>query len=212
MSAMTMEVQGEGHDIFVHPAAQLAGARLRVKGSGCSVQIGPGVSGKWDLTVSQGGRLVIGAGTTCESAVVVAQSTHVLIGSDCMLSFSIEIRTTDTHAIYDVETGERVNPDRPVEIGDHVWLGKQSVVLKGTTIGSGSIVGTRAVASATLPPLSLSAGVPARLLREGVTWTRHIGPGELQADADAMAVLTTARMSAGLPPQPRPVVRQRPAE
>jgi acetyltransferase-like isoleucine patch superfamily enzyme len=196
MNGIELDVRGEGHDIVIDPSAKLRGSRLRVKDDNCRVHIGANVSGKWDLTVSRGGTLTIGAGTTCESAVIAAQTERIVIGSDCMLSFSIEIRTTDTHAIYDVDTGERVNPDQPVVIGDHVWLAKQAVVLKGTTIGSGSVIGTRALASGTFPALSLSAGVPARVLRENVTWTRRVGKGQLDLDPEAMAVVTTVRMSA----------------
>ena len=189
MAKLIMDVQGTGHDIYIDPSASLDGSRLRVKDNGCSVHIGPGVKGKWDMTVSRGGRLLIGRNTTCESAVVVAQEESLVIGEDCMLSFSIEIRTTDTHAIYDVATGGRVNSDKSVEIGDHVWLAKQAVVLKGTTIGTGSVVGTRSVVGGSIPPLAVAAGVPARVVRKGATWTRRIGKASLDADAEAMKII-----------------------
>ncbi|WP_459180305.1 acyltransferase [Streptomyces sp.] len=190
MAELIMDVKGTGHDIYIDPSASLDGSRLRVKDAGCSVYIGPGVKGKWDMTVSRGGRLVIGSNTTCESAVLVAQEESLVIGEDCMLSFSVEIRTTDTHAIYDVSTGERVNSDKSVEIGDHVWLAKQALVLKGTTIGTGSVVGTRSVAAGSIPPMAIAAGVPARVVREGTTWTRRVGKGSLEADDEAMKIVT----------------------
>jgi acetyltransferase-like isoleucine patch superfamily enzyme len=193
MSGLNQIINGEGHSIFIDPSANLDGARLRVRDRGCSVHIGAGVTGKWDLTVSQGGSLVIGAGSSCETALVAVQTAQVTIGADCMFSFSVEIRTTDTHAIYDVGTGERVNPDRSVTIGDHVWLAKQVVVLKGASIGTGSIVGTRSLVTGKLPPLSLSAGVPARVVREGVVWTRRVGKGQLDLDAEAMAAISAAQ-------------------
>ncbi|KPI19775.1 transferase hexapeptide repeat containing protein [Actinobacteria bacterium OK074] len=190
MAELIMDVQGTGHDISVDPSAEFkVGSKLKVRGDGCTVHIGPGVKGKWDLNVSRGGKLLIGRGSTCESGIVVAQEKSVVIGEDCMFSFSIEIRTTDTHAIYDVKSGERVNADRPVEIGDHVWLGKQAVVLKGASIGSGSVLGTRSVLSGSVPPLAIAAGVPARVVREGATWTRRIGKGILEEDVEAMKVL-----------------------
>lgn len=190
MAQLIMDVKGADHDIYIDPTASLDGSRLRVKDSGCSVYIGPGVTGKWDITVSRGGRLHIGAGTTCESAVLVAQEKRLVIGEDCMFSFSVEIRTTDTHAIYDIATGKRVNADMPVEIGDHVWIGKQAIVLKGAKVGAGSVLGTRAVTSGSIPPLAVAAGVPARVVREGTTWTRRIGKGRLDADAEAMKTVT----------------------
>jgi acetyltransferase-like isoleucine patch superfamily enzyme len=186
----------QDHDIQVSPEADLAeGSRIRVKGDGgpCSVRVEAGVSGKWSISVARGCRVVIGAGSTSESAMIVAHGGDITVGEDCMFSFSVEMRTTDTHAIYDVGSGERINPDRPIEIGDHVWLGKQVMVLKGAKIGSGSVVGARAVVSGEVPPLSVSAGVPARVVRSNAVWTRRIGKGQLDADPAAMGIVDAVR-------------------
>jgi acetyltransferase-like isoleucine patch superfamily enzyme len=53
----------------------------------------------------------------------------------------------------------------PVVIEDDVWLGTNAVVLPGVTVGRGSIVGAGAVVTADVPPFSVVAGVPARLIR-----------------------------------------------
>jgi acetyltransferase-like isoleucine patch superfamily enzyme len=53
---------------------------------------------------------------------------------------------------------------RPVVIGDHVWIGMRATILPGTTIGRGAVVAAGAVASGDIPPLSVVAGVPARVV------------------------------------------------
>jgi acetyltransferase-like isoleucine patch superfamily enzyme len=53
----------------------------------------------------------------------------------------------------------------PVVIEDDVWLGTNAVVLPGVTVGRGSIVGAGAVVTTDVPPFSVVAGVPARLIR-----------------------------------------------
>jgi acetyltransferase-like isoleucine patch superfamily enzyme len=53
----------------------------------------------------------------------------------------------------------------PVVIEDDVWLGTNAVVLPGVTVGRGSIVGAGAVVTADVPPFSVVAGVPARVIR-----------------------------------------------
>ncbi|MCD5351083.1 acyltransferase [Kineosporia mesophila] len=198
MAELQLEVQGENHDIQISPEARLAGSKIKVRDNGgpCSVHIGAGVTGKWSLSVSGGSKIVIGEKSTCESAMIVAHGADIVIGEDCMFSFSVEIRATDTHAIYDIDSGDRINPDKPISIGDHVWLGKQVMILKGANVGAGSIIGARAVVSGTVPPLSVAAGVPARIVRQNVVWTRRIGKGRLDLDPAAMAIVESVRESA----------------
>jgi len=65
---------------------------------------------------------------------------------------------------------EHIEPDdivrpRPVKIGNGVWIGFDAVVLPGVTIGEGAIVGCRSVVAEDVPPYSIVAGNPARVVR-----------------------------------------------
>ncbi|AMJ60401.1 acyltransferase [Bosea sp. PAMC 26642] len=104
--------------------------------------------------------------------------TAIALGQDCMLSHEIEIAASDEHAIIGLDDLAWLNPPKSVVIGPHAWLGANSSVLKGVTIGAGSILGTRSVASRDIPPRSAAAGMPARIIRENVTWSRHLAPDE----------------------------------
>jgi acetyltransferase-like isoleucine patch superfamily enzyme len=53
----------------------------------------------------------------------------------------------------------------PVTIEDDVWIGARVVVVAGVTIGKGSIIGAGAVVTRDIPPYSIAAGVPARVIR-----------------------------------------------
>ena len=53
----------------------------------------------------------------------------------------------------------------PVSIGDNVWIASKASVLKGVTIGEGAVVAYAAVVTKNIPPLAISAGVPARVIR-----------------------------------------------
>ena len=70
--------------------------------------------------------------------IVVGEGTKVNIGSDCIFADRVHIRTTDQHAIYD-ENRKRINPAKDVYIGNHVWLGKEAIIMKGVRIGNGAI-------------------------------------------------------------------------
>ena len=56
-------------------------------------------------------------------------------------------------------------PERPVVIGDDVWIGDRVTILPGVTVGDGCIIGAGAVVTHDLPPMSVAAGVPAKVIR-----------------------------------------------
>jgi len=57
-------------------------------------------------------------------------------------------------------------PAKPIRIGRNVWIGFDCVVLPGVTIGDGSIVGARSVVTQDVPPFTVVAGNPARVIRK----------------------------------------------
>jgi acetyltransferase-like isoleucine patch superfamily enzyme len=55
---------------------------------------------------------------------------------------------------------------RPVRIGNNVWIGFDACILPGVNIGEGSVVGAKSVVTQDVPPLSVVAGNPARVIRQ----------------------------------------------
>jgi acetyltransferase-like isoleucine patch superfamily enzyme len=68
----------------------------------------------------------------------------------------------------------------PIEIQDRVWIGCNVTILKGVTLGAGSVVAAGAVVTRSCPPRSLLAGSPARVIRSNVEW---VDASRLQAGA-----------------------------
>lgn len=95
---------------------------------------------------------------------------EIRIGDMCLIGANVTIADTDFHAIS--PSGRRYNNDpraiscSPVLIGDNVFLGTGTIVLKGVRIGDNSIIGAGSVVTADIPPNSIAAGNPARVLRE----------------------------------------------
>jgi maltose O-acetyltransferase len=56
-------------------------------------------------------------------------------------------------------------PSQPIAIGENVWIGARVIVLPGVTIGADSCIGAGSVVTTDVPPRTLAAGVPARILR-----------------------------------------------
>lgn len=89
-----------------------------------------------------------------------------------MIAESVYITNTDGHPIYDA-SGNRLNKGKSTYIGDHVWIGRGSEILKGVKIYSGSIIGARSVVTKDTPSNSVSVGNPSRTIMNGVTFSRQ---------------------------------------
>lgn len=95
---------------------------------------------------------------------IVAQE-RVTIGADCLLGWDVWIADTDYHRV------DGASPVSPVTVGDRVWIGSGARVLKGVTIGEGAVVAAGALVTRDVPERALVSGLPARVVREGVTWS-----------------------------------------
>lgn len=92
-----------------------------------------------------------------------------------MFSARIEIRTSDSHTIFDIDTKKRLNKPGSVLIGDHVWIGKDVIVSKGVTIAKNSIIGAKSfVSRSLLDENCVYVGAPAKKVKERVGWTREL--------------------------------------
>lgn len=103
--------------------------------------------------------------------VILSEQKHLFIGNNCLISFGIWVRNADPHLIYEIDSKKRINPTKSIFIGDHVWLGQSAMILKGTEIESGSIIGAMSVVSGKkIPNNSLWAGNPAKKIKENIFW------------------------------------------
>lgn len=128
-----------------------------------------GLSGPVILHTWQGGRIEIGDHTGA-SAVVISSRSGVKIGRYCNLGGNVRIYDHDFHALdAEVRRGPRGCDDcatRPVSIGDDVFIGAQSLILKGVTIGDRAVIGAGSVVTRDVPADCIAAGNPARVMRK----------------------------------------------
>jgi acetyltransferase-like isoleucine patch superfamily enzyme len=106
------------------------------------------------------------------SVYIQGDDRSVIIGRDCMVAQRASIMTSDYHPVVDRSKRAWLNPPGSVLIHPHVWIGWESMIMKGVTIGFGSVIGTRAVVTRNVPAHVSVGGVPARVLRDDVMWLR----------------------------------------
>ena len=148
-------VSGKGNRVFINDDAKVYNTTLTLR--------------------AENSEIIIGKNTNTGSlyAVCMGKKNYIHIGESCMISDNVEIWSTDGHSISDKSTGELLNPSKPVVIGNYVWLGKNSVILKGVEVKDGTIVGMNSVVTKDTEPFSVVAGNPAKTIRNNVNWSGY---------------------------------------
>ena len=131
-------------------------------GGKASIGHGSKISVRGDLKLGDGFNM------TAESTIVCAK--EIRFGDDCLLSWDILVMDTDEHPLYNKEN-ERINPDKAIQIGDHVWIGCKCVLLKGAEVPDNTVV-----AAGTLLTSSFNGehqvigGNPPTVLKHDIRW------------------------------------------
>jgi acetyltransferase-like isoleucine patch superfamily enzyme len=134
------------------------------------LQVGEGAlfePGVW-ITAPDAARVTIGEGTFLNRNVMVASQQLVEIGPHCMLANGCFV-TDASHRFDDPDkpiTWQGFESKGPTRIGANCWLGANVVVTSGVTIGERCVIGANSVVTRDVPPNSIAAGAPARVLRE----------------------------------------------
>lgn len=104
------------------------------------------------------------------SSIIVDKK--MTFGEDVMLGRNILVYDSDFHQLQN-ENGEQSNPAKEVIIEDHVWLTSNVTVLKGVTIGQGSLVTAQTVVNKSMPEHSIVAGKANGVsIKDSVNWSR----------------------------------------
>ena len=119
------------------------------------------------LQVQQGASIEIGKAYINHDATIIADN-NMRIGSCLLISSNVTIFVYDFHKILDKD-GNQSNSRRNVEIGDHVWIGVNATILRGTKIGDGAVIAAGAVVGGKIKGGTMAAGNPARSYSE-IQW------------------------------------------
>ena len=119
------------------------------------------------ITAPGSARVRIGSGTFLNIGVMVAAVARVEIGDHCMFANGCFV-TDGNHRFDDPDTPvpwQGFTTKGPVRVADNVWCGANVVITSGVTVGERCVIGANSVVTEDIPPFSIAAGAPARVLR-----------------------------------------------
>ncbi len=178
---ISFEENGSVVEIGANPLANFKDCQI-VCGNNSFIHIGSSVKSIRRMSINSkadGSRIIIGDNFSSQSVVIINENEpnlSITIGEDCMFSNNIYIRPTDAHTIYDIKTGEVLNPPCDITIGNHVWSGRDVKFLKGAKVPDNFVVGANSIVtkksiSSEMHTGGVLAGIPAKVMKTGCTWS-----------------------------------------
>jgi acetyltransferase-like isoleucine patch superfamily enzyme len=145
-----------------------------------NIQVGEGSHIKGELlTFGHGGKIKIGDYCYVGEQARIWSALDITIGNRVLISHGVNIFDNATHSISPSKRHKQfmqiVTEGHPKEIDlmedpvvlcDDVWIGCMSIILPGVTVGLGAVVGAGSVVTKDVPPYTIVAGNPARIIRE----------------------------------------------
>lgn len=130
---------------------------------GTNILLGPGAR------VHCTGLLELGNDLRANAAASFFCAKHIQVGRGALLAWNVTLMDHDFHGIW--KDGAQINSPADIKIAEAVWLGADVLVLKGSKIARGVVVGARAVVHGEYAESGcVIAGNPAKVVRTGVTW------------------------------------------
>ena len=172
------DIIGKGNIIFIGKNSEGI-FNLRIRGNNNKIVVGESCTFGEQCSVWMDGNnceIIIGDNSTFTWGIEFnAQENYskIHIGKDCMFSNHIIVRTSDSHPIYSIDTGIRINQPKDVFIGNHVWIAPNVKIMKGANIGNGVIVGSDTTVTKAIPENTMCIGRPAKVVKENIRWTRE---------------------------------------
>lgn len=142
------------------------------------IEIGKGCDIHAIITAKKGAVIKIGDHTTIRGNSVIGAVSSIEIGNYVIVSNNVTIYDNNNHptepekriemcksGFYSELWDWKYSAAAPVKIGNNVWIGEKSAVLKGVTIGEGAVVASHAVVTKDVPSYSVVAGNPAKVVK-----------------------------------------------
>jgi acetyltransferase-like isoleucine patch superfamily enzyme len=166
-----------GSDCMIGPNAW-----CRNSGINSAIRLGDGVICRGALSIEKGADnavMTVGDNVYIGDDCILSCMQHLEIGNLTMLAHGVQIFDNDSHPIdaasreqdYLALIGRLPGPRQPIArapiiIGERVWIGFNAAIMKGVTLGDGSVIAAMSVVTKDIPAWTMVAGNPARVIKE----------------------------------------------
>jgi len=117
------------------------------------------------IYINNNAKLIFGSGYI-NNNLNLSCFSRIEIGHGVAISENVTIRDSDDHEI-STSTSEKT---QPISIGNHVWIGMNVTILKGVHIGDGAVIAAGSLVNKNVPAGTLAGGVPAKIIKTGISW------------------------------------------
>lgn len=193
---INIKFRGKNNQVLVDPDAKINRLDLVFDCDNGTLLIGPSTKRGFHFNIRVGQDATVRIGkdvtTTGRCLISAVEGVTVSLGDDVMIASGNQIRADDGHAIFDVKSGNRINPAKDISVGNHVWIGAQATLLAGATIGDGSVIGFGSLVNGKIPNNVIAVGTPARVVRKDIAWERpHLSYHQPPYKPDASTITKT---------------------
>lgn len=117
-----------------------------------------------------GGKLIFGNNFSITAETTIICGYEIIFGDNVLISWNCQIMDVDFHKIF--QDNKHINPNKKIIVGDHCWIGSKVIINKGTDLASDIVVASGSVVTGKfLDENILIGGIPAKKLKEDITWT-----------------------------------------
>lgn len=174
---LNIVINGENNIIKIGKYSRIKDTKIYIYGNNNIIEIGERCFiNKTEFYIEDDyNKIKVGRHTSMDGPTHLAtiESTEINVGEDCMFSSNVNIRTGDSHSIMNL-TGERINPSHDIIIGNHCWIGLNTILLKNTQVADNSIIGAASVVTKKFNDSNvIIAGNPAKVIKGDITWERE---------------------------------------
>ncbi len=129
----------------------------------CRVAMGENVAMYYGAEIRDPYKLSIGRGSIIGDNAILDARNGITIGDDVVFASQVRI-WTEQHDHEDPWFRCETQPHGPVVIDKHAWIGSHTIILHSVHIGEGAVVAAGAVVTHDVPPFSIVAGIPAKVI------------------------------------------------
>lgn len=173
-------IKGNNNLITIEKNCKLTDVSFFIFGNDNKINISENFSGIFvEFHMEQNNNTIqIGKGTTMHGRghrnihFALDEGTNIIVGEDCMFSNDIQLRSSDSHSIVDLER-RRLNHAKDIKIGNHCWIGLRSLLMKGVELADNTVVAAGSICTRKYDEQhTILAGNPAKVVKRNINWDR----------------------------------------